>query len=438
MNTAVERGLAPTRAVLDNGAVVIAKQSPTTPAVTISAAFRAGSICDPPDAPGVAHFLSRVLDRGTERRTAGEIAEALDSRGVSLNVGVSRHLTTIWCTSLVEDFDAMLDLVADIARRPVFPEQEIAIRRGEVTTLIRQDEDNPAVMAVEALMALLYPDGHPYGCRLKGSIDTLTRLDRAALAAFHRARFSPSSLSLVIVGDVEAARAIEGAARAFGDWRAPVSVVPLVPPVVRTSARRRLVMPMMNKVQVDIAYGFVTMARTDPAYHAFSVMNNVLGQYALGGRLGDSIRERQGMAYYIFSALEANVAPGPLVVRAGVAPQNVDRALESIDEEIGRMADLGVTARELADSQQYLVGSLPRMLETNAGIANFLQTAEQFGLGLDYDLRVPGLIRAITLDEANDAARRFLAPDRAAVVVAGPYGETQPHDSQVPGRAASE
>ena len=123
-------------------------------------------------------------------------------------------------------------------------------------------------------------------------------------------------------------------------------------------------------------------------------MNNALGQYAIGGRLGDSIRERQGMAYYVFSSLDATVVEGPLLIRAGVSPANVDRAVASIDEELVRLTRDGLTEKELTESRQYLIGSMPRTLETNAGIATFLQTVEFFGLGLDYDVRVPDLLGA--------------------------------------------
>src|SRR4029079_4124777 len=110
-----------------------------------------------------------------------------------------------------------------------------------------------------------------------------------------------------------------------------------LPAVVPAGHRQRLVMPMMNKAQADVAYGFTTIARRDPAYYAYSLMNNVFGQYSMGGRLGDRIRERQGMAYYAFSSLDANVAPGPLSIRAGVSPANVDRAIASIDDEVDRL-----------------------------------------------------------------------------------------------------
>ena len=178
---------------------------------------------------------------------------------------------------------------------------------------------------------------------------------------------------------------------------------------------------MMNKAQADLAYGFTTLARTDPRYYVYWLMNNALGQYALGGRLGDSIRERQGMAYYVSSSFDGNVVEGPLVIRAGVSEANVDRAVASIDEELARLRLEGLTAKEVNESRQFLVGSVPRALETNAGIANFLQTAEFFGLGLDYDRRLPDLLEAVTLDAANEAAREAVDPSRATIVVAGPY-----------------
>lgn len=434
MTTVVHRGLTPSRSTLSNGVVVIGKETHTTPAVTISATFRAGSMYDPPARLGVANFLSRTIDRGTARRSADEIAEALDGRGVSLIVLVTRHQIAITCTCLSDDFDPMLDLVGDICVHPTFPDREVETRRKEIVTSIRQDEDNPAVMAVEALMAILYPHGHPYGRLGKGSMETVEAITRADLEAFHRETFTPSGLSLVVVGDVPVSRITEQAHRVFGEWRSERAPEVVVPEPERVSSRRRVVVPMMNKVQADIAYGFVAIARTDSAYYAFLVMNNVLGQYALGGRLGDSIRERQGMAYYVFSAFEANIGRGPLVIRAGVDPRNVDRAVASIDEELTRLTGHGVTARELTESKQYLVGSMPRTLETNAGIAAFLQNVEFFGLGFDHDVRLPRLIDAVTLEEVNAQAREYLAPDRAAVAIAGPYEEHSEEAPPPPGR----
>ena len=421
MTTLEQRGLAPVRSVLDNGVRVIAKHSGATPAVTLHASFKAGTAFDPPAETGVAHFVSRTIDRGTPFHTADEIAEQLDNRGVSLAITVNRHSLSLVCTCLVEDLDPILATLADIVMHPAFPDPEVETRRGEIITMIRQDEDNPAAMASEGLLALLYGGQHPYGRRPRGSVETVERIPRSSLQALHASRFTPDSLSLVMVGDVEAERATESARRAFASWSGGRAADPAFPPISPTGGRRVRVIPMMNKAQADIAYGFTTIRRSDPAFDAFWLMNNILGEYSIGGRLGDNIRERQGMAYYVFSSLDANVVPGPLLVRAGVNPANVDRALASIDAEIARMADEGPTDRELTESRQYLIGSLPRRLETNVGIANFLQMVEFFDLGMDYDVRVPDLLARVTRDDVHAAARAVLDPSKAAVVIAGPY-----------------
>lgn len=414
---------------MQNGAVVLAKQTRTMPAVTINLAVRAGSVCDPLDAPGAMYLLSRVIDRGTRAttssaaRSAEDIAEALDSRGIVMGLSVTRHLLSLVCTCLAEDFEAVMALSADIVRAPALPEDELATRKGEVITAIRQDEDNPGVRASEALMALLYPPPHPYGIPAKGNAQVVEALTRDRLMALHAARFAPSEVSVVVVGDVDTGRAADVVSGAFGGWaaQAPPPVEPR--PVVPSQTRRRTVIPMMNKAQADIAYGFTTLTRTDPMYYASWLMNHAFGQYSMSGRLGDSIREKQGMAYYAYSTLDANLMPGPLVVRAGVSPENVDRAVASIDEEVGRLVREGLTQSELDDSRRFLIHAMPRSLETNSSIASFLQNAELYGLGLDYDLRLPDLLRGVTLEQANTVARRFLDPAKATVVIAGPYDQ---------------
>jgi zinc protease len=169
-----------------------------------------------------------------------------------------------------------------------------------------------------------------------------------------------------------------------------------------------------------IAYGFTTISRLDPRYYAYWMLNNILGQFGLGGRLADNIRERQGMAYYAFSSFDPAVGEGPLVVRVGVDPKSVDRAVQAIDQEVRGLGEQGPTPLEVEESRAYLIGSIPRLLETNHSIAGFLQSCEQFGLGLDYEQRLPALLEAVTLEEIASAAAEVLWPDRAAVATAGP------------------
>jgi zinc protease len=415
------QGLNPVRDVMSNGVVLLAKTAGSSPAVTIRAALRAGSIWDPPGMPGRSYFLSRVLDRGTPERSGEELADELDGRGVSLQIAVTRHVLTVTCECLAEDFESVLEVLADMVRSPLFPADEVDKRRLEIQTTLRQDEENTGLRASEALASLIYGPGHPYGAPARGTQASIAAIGRNHLAALHQASFTPGSLSLAIVGDLEADAALDAARRAFGDWRAAPTAGPALAASSGARQRRSVVIPMMNKVQADIAYGFLGLARRDAAYHAAVLMNNILGQYGLGGRLGEAIRERQGMAYYAFSAFDGNVLPGPLVIRVGVGPEDVDRALASIDEQLQRLVGDGVTARELEDSRRYLVGSIPRALETNAGIAKFLQIVEQFGLGTDYDRVLPDLYGAVTVEQVNEVARALLDPERASVVIAGPY-----------------
>lgn len=421
MTTALTRGLSPARAVLDNGAVVLVQEASTIPAVTLMATFSAGGVYDPPGLPGVAYLTGRVLDRGTERRSGEVIAEELDDRGVSLKISTNRHTMSLSCTCLAEDFDDVLAIVLDVARRPVFPEAEITKRRAEIVTALRQDDDNPFAVSLHALFELLYGPGHPYGRRAKGTVSSLEQIRRDDLIAFHRARLLPRTLTLTLVGDLSPEHAFEAAARELEGWDGVASDEVVVPPPVQPVDRRQRVIDMPGKSQTDIAYGFITVRRLDPRFYAYWLMNNILGQFGLGGRLADNIRERQGMAYYAFSAFDPSVGEGPLVIRAGVDPANVRRALQAIDHEVERLCAEGPTLAELEESRRYLIGSIARMLETNESIAAFLQNAEQFGLGLDYDRRLAAHLETVTLDEVRAAGSEVLHTSRAAVAIAGPH-----------------
>jgi zinc protease len=422
MAASLAKGLSPVRAELSNGGVILVQETVMTPAVTISASFRAGSMFDPVDLPGLAYLTGRAIDRGTEHRSASMMADELDERGVSMRVSSNRQALTVSCTCLAEDFDDVLAIVADIVRNPAFPPLEIESRRSEALTILRQNEDNPAARAVDAVLELLYGWHHPYGRPPKGTVIGVESVSRADMVAFHAARVRPAAMSLAVVGDVSPDHALERARQAFDDWAAepPAPATVAVPPL--SQGRRTRVIAMPGKTQTDIAYGFTAIRRLDPRYYAYWMMNNVLGEFGLGGRLADNIRERQGMAYYAFSTLDATAGEAPLLVRAGVDPANVDRALAAIDHEVAALAAAGPTETELAETRGYLIGSIPRLLETNQSIAAFLQTSEEYGLGLDFDQRLPSLLGSVTRDDLHAAAADVLDPARAAIAVAGPAG----------------
>lgn len=413
-------GLQPIRHVLENGVTVIVKANHTTPSVSILAGVRTGGYADRPGKEGTAALCARVIDRGTVSRNAEDLADDLDGRGASLTVATGRHQMSASATCLSDDFAAVLALVADVVRHPAFPEDEVATRRVDLISSIRKEQDNPAQMAIDALVRGLY-GSHPYARKIRGTAESVEALKRQDLVRCYQTGFVPAGLTLVVVGDVDDELAVQTVSMAFADWRGGELGEVTVPDAPRPAARSLAAVPMMNKSQADVAYGFVGIRRHDPDYTAIAVMNNALGQYAIGGRLGDSIRERQGMAYYVFSSLDAGFGEGPLTIRAGVSAENVERTIASIDAELNAVVNDGFTEKEIDESKGYLVGSIPRQLETNGAIAAFLLNAEIYGLGLDYDVRLPGLIQAITLEDANKVARRLLDPARATIAVAGPW-----------------
>ena len=166
--------------------------------------------------------------------------------------------------------------------------------------------------------------------------------------------------------------------------------------------------------------GLPAIRRDNPDYYALLMMNLLLGRLGLSGRLGRNVREEKGLAYYVYSSFDAGRGPGLWAVRTGVNPSNVARAIETILAEIARIQAAPVEAQELADGVAFLTGVLPLTLETNAGLAGTLLDIEQYHLGLDYIQRYPAIIRSISPEAIQEAARRYLPTDAYILTVAGP------------------
>jgi zinc protease len=175
-----------------------------------------------------------------------------------------------------------------------------------------------------------------------------------------------------------------------------------------------------GKSQSDLAVGIPTISRLDADYYALDIANHILGRQGLMGRLGAEVRDRQGLAYHASSQLEPRRDGSLWVARAGVDPENVDRALASIEAELAKMRTTEVTNGELEDAKSQLIGVLPLALETHDGVASTLLAIEEFELGLDYFERYPGIILEVSREECLNAAARHLDPARLVVGLAGP------------------
>lgn len=408
------------RHTLRNGMVALVQRNSAAPTVSIYGDVRIGAVHEPAEKNGVAAFTGAALIRGTRRRTFQEIVATTEAVGASVNAGGGMHSTGFGGRALSEDVTLILDILADMLHAPVFPEEEIERLRGQFLMALRENEQDTSVRASRALRSLMFPPTHPYSRLASGTIETISTLTRHDLVHFH-SLYHPAATTIAVVGDVEPAAVLELIERFFGDWQVPGDP-PLVsfPKTQPLPGQQRVHVALEGKSQTDIIWAVPGLDRRSPDYYAASVANMILGRIGIGGRLGERVRDEQGLAYYCGSSLDADLGAGPWAATAGVNPIYVERAIDAIVHEIKLFAADGPTDQELADARDFMTGSLAISLETNDSIASTLLGIERHQLGLDYVERYPSIIHNIDRDQVIDVARRYLATDNYAVVTAGP------------------
>lgn len=410
-----------TRRQLPNGAVVLVREHRAYPAVAVRGYLPAGVRMDPAGRAGEAVFAASMLTRGTARYASQDLALTLDSIGASLGVQADIDGTGFSARCLAEDAGTVLDLVAEVLLRPTFPSDEVEKQRAKIVTAIRESRLDTRAAADKAFRAAAYPERHPHHRPAEGEEESIAAVTRDDLASFHRQWYRPQGLVVAVVGDVSAQWTIDRLAQAFDGWTpGPAPALPPVPAAspAETVQRRRVELP--GKTQADIVLGVPGFCRTSPEYYAGMMADLVLGRLGLMGRLGATVRDQMGLAYYVYSQAQAGFFGGPWAVRAGVNPANVARAIEAILGEIDGLEREPVRGDELRDARDYVTGSLALRLETDGGLAQALLEIELFNLGLDYLLRFPAIVAAVTPEQMADVARRYLRPDGYTVATAVP------------------
>jgi zinc protease len=413
-----------TRVVLKNGIVVLVYENPASPSVVVRGHLRAGSLFDPEDMPGLAAFTADMLEEGTQKRNSRQIADETESLGAAVGFGAGVHLVGFSGKALAEDLRLLLDMLSDILQHASFPADKLEQVRGEILTGLREREDSTAAMAGLTFRKLAYPD-HPYGRDSLGTVESVSAIRRKDLKRFYAEQYRPEGMQFAIVGDVRvlggAAKTVALVEKYFGSWRVGGTPPPFdIPPVKPLPKPQRRHIRMKTKVQSDLVLGASALARTHPDFLAAQMADVILGEFGLMGRLGDNVRDRLGLAYYARSQLDSAPGPGAWSATAGVAPQNVEKAIDAILYEMKRLQTERVSEQELDDAKSYVTGIQPLRLESNDGIAGALLDMEFYGLGLDYLLRLPDRIRAVSAEQIQAAAQKYLPAARYALVVAGP------------------
>ena len=408
------------REVLANGITVLTRSNFNSPSVVISGYFDAGAIFDPDDKLGLADYVTSGLMRGTQKHNFDEIYNILESAGASLGFSTGVHKSGFNGRSLVEDLPLLLNLLSETLTQPVFPKVEMEKLRAQILTGMAISAEDTSDMASETFDKILFK-GHPYSRPDEGIPETIRQIKRNDLVKFHREHYGPRGMVLAVVGAVEAEEAVRQVKRALGGWQVKgQKEAPEIPDVKLLKKTVRKHHRIAGKSQSDIVIGTNGPRRKDSEFMSASLGNNILGQFGMMGRIGESVREKAGLAYYAYSSLNAGIGPGSWEVSAGVNPKNVERATDLIVDELKRFVAKGVTADELADTKANFVGRLPLSLESNGGVAGALLNIERHDLGMDYYLRYADLVNEVTREEVLNTARKFIDPDKLAIAVAGP------------------
>lgn len=405
----------PTRMALGNGAVLLLHEDHSNPSIALRGSVRAGAAYS---APGVAEFAARLLFRGTTKRSAAKTSDAIEGLGAALSSSNTEESATIQGRCTRETLKATLALLTESLASPAFASEELEKVRGEVLGDIRAQQDDTRRAAVRRLYELVYSRNHPYGRDPKGDETSVRKVQAKALHAFHDAHYGAAGMVFAFSGDLDG-EAFQGTvAPAFEDLDTGSAPKPL--PAPKPEKRTNAAISMPHKTQADFAAGRLAVARSHPDYYALNLANLLFGRIGLYGRLGATVRDTLGLAYYSFSSLEARLAGGHWSANAGVNPKNLVKAVKAIRAESERLEKEPFSDKEVQDGKTHLVGSLQVTLERNPEYAAFLHEVEHHALGSDFLERYPSIVRAVDPDDVRRKAITYFDPSACSWVVSGP------------------
>lgn len=410
-----------TRVELANGIVVLVYENFAAQSVVIAGSLEAGSIYEAREKNGLANLTASALMRGTKTRDFDTIHSALEDIGADLDFGAGTHTVGFNGKALAEDLPVLIDLLTDALLEPTFPAVQVERLRGEIMTGLQYRMQDTRYRAGRAFRENLYPESHPYHYSSSGTLESLPRITLDDLAAFHRRHYGPKGMLITIVGAVKAATAVEIVRERLAGWtNADQPAKAELPAIDGPSEIQQTHVPIPGKTQSDIVMGVLGPARKADDYRAAVMVNSILGQFGMMGRIGDEVREKQGLAYYASSRIEGGRGPGAWSVSAGVNPANVQRAIDSIVQEIRRIVTEEVSDEDINDNKSFFTGQLPLQLESNEGLAGSILSMEAYDLGLDYLLHYTERTEALTKQDLLKAIQHYWNPETYVVAVAGP------------------
>jgi len=413
--------LSPKRSVTNNGITLLWLEQASLPVVSVEVLVRAGAMLDPQNKAGLANMTARLLEEGTETRSATEISETSDFIGARFGASAGKDYTTIQLRVLKKELATGFDLLSDVLMHPKFDENEVTRIQKQVLGGIRAEKDRPGAMAMRAFQAAIYGD-HPYRHAVVGNEDSVPTIRRSDLMAFHQKYYRPNNTIIAIVGDIKEAEARKLLQDYLGKWEdAPVTF----PKTAKLPPLNQKIVKHIEKdlTQATVLLGHHGIHRASPDYYPVLVMNYILGGGGFSSRMMADIRDDRGLVYSIYSRFSTNLLPGDFRVSLQTKSSSVGEAIDGVLQEMVKIRKSPVTDVELDEAKAYLAGSFPLRIDSSRKVARLLTQIAFYGLGLDYfKTHVEG-IRAVTQAEVQRVAKQYLKPDHYALVVVGKASE---------------
>ena len=405
------------RTTAANGLVVCSESLPGVRSAAVGIYVRTASAHERREQMGISHLLEHLVFKGTERRSARDLALELEVRGGSLDAYTGRDATSYQAHVLDADLPLAVDILTDLVRRPLLRASDLEPERNVILEEINGVEDTPDDLVFELHAAALWPD-HPYGYSILGTPDTLAATSADDLRCLHRTGYHPGNCVVAAAGNLEHARLLEALGREGwfdGDARQPVRQPVGAVPALRGLTRRE----ERETAQSHVVFGTDTFPLKDPRRFALAILTNVFGG-GMSSRLFQRVREELGLAYAVFAYKNFYQSSGQLGVYVGSQTASADQAVDAIRAEYERIAREGLPADELAHGKRQLQGQIMLSLESPAArmgrLAGFSLHDDPYR-PLD---RMLAEIDAVSADEIAAVAGEFFPADRQTVVRLGP------------------
>jgi predicted Zn-dependent peptidase len=403
--------------VFPNGLTVLTELLPGIRSVAAGIWVRTASAHEPRLKMGVSHLLEHMVFKGTERRTAPQLALELEVRGGTLDAYTSRDHTAYQAHVLDADLPRALDVLTDLVRRPLLREEDLTLERNVVLEEIAQVEDTPDDLIFELFHGQLWPE-HPYGYSILGTRQTITTMRATDLREVHRSGYYPANCVVAVAGRVEHAAVLD--LLAGEGWADPGPAPPPRTPVSPEPARRGEVRRLARDLaQVHVVFGTDTFPYRDRRRYVLSLVTNVLGG-GMSSRLFQRVREELGLAYAVYAYQQFFQSGGIAAVYLGTHPATAEQALEAARGEYARLAREGLPEQEIAGGKQQLKGQLMLALENPVSRMHRLATLALHGEPYRPLDRLLEEIDAVTPADVAALTGEFFAPERQTTVLLGP------------------